>query len=321
VAGIPSPKVLYIGAIGRSGSTLMERLLGQLPGVCPIGEAVYLWQRGILEGNRCGCGEPFRRCPFWHDVGTAAFGGWEKTDARRVVQLRAAVDRTRFIPLLLAPTLRPSFRWALDEYTSYCRRIYDAVGAVSGREVIIDSSKNASFAFCLRSCTTLDLRVVHAVRDSRAVAYSWTRRVRLPEAIVPRYMPTMAPARAAGQWNYINSALQLLANTGIPTLRVRYEDLVRAPEKVLALIAAFIGLTVRTGQLGFVGADEAGAWADLSVAHTVSGNPMRFKTGRTRICLDDEWRTAMATKDRLTVTALTLPLLRHYGYLARGPEV
>jgi hypothetical protein len=78
---------------------------------------------------------------------------------------------------------------------------------------------------------------------------------------------------------------------------------------------------VRTGQLGFVGADEAGAWADLSVAHTVSGNPMRFKTGRTRICLDDEWRTAMATKDRLTVTGLTLPLLRHYGYLARGPEV
>ena len=279
-----------------------------------------MWKRGVVESELCGCGEPFRQCPFWRDVGSVAFGGWEKAEPKRVAQLRASVDRTRFLPWLLEPALRPSFRRMLAEYVSYFMRVYDAVGAVSGRQVVVDSSKHASLAFCLRSSRTLDLRVVHVVRDSRAVAHSWMRTVRRPEASIPGYMTTAAPAGAAWQWNHQNVALQLLASTGTPTLRVRYEDLVRAPEKTLARIAAFGGLTVEMGQLSFVGADETSRWADLDVAHTASGNPMRFQTGRIRIRMDDEWRTSMSARHRRTVTALTLPLLRHYGYLTRKPQ-
>ena len=47
-------RVLYLGGFGRSGSTLIERLLGELPGVCPVGELVHLWQRGVLAGERRG---------------------------------------------------------------------------------------------------------------------------------------------------------------------------------------------------------------------------------------------------------------------------
>jgi len=72
-AGPAGPvRVLYIGGLGRSGSTLIERLLGQVPGVCAVGELVHLWDRGITEDERCGCGEPFRQCPFWSQVGKTA---------------------------------------------------------------------------------------------------------------------------------------------------------------------------------------------------------------------------------------------------------
>ena len=47
-------------------------------------------------------------------------------------------------------------------------------GGGPGGVVVIDSSKHASLAFCLRSCPGIDLRVVHMVRDSRAVAYPYT---------------------------------------------------------------------------------------------------------------------------------------------------
>lgn len=311
-----SSRIVYIGGIGRSGSTLLDRLLGQVPGVCAIGELVYLWQRGIAEGNRCGCGEPFQRCPFWQEVLTAAFGGSQNVYAARVEQLRAAVDRARFIPLLLAPSLHPGFRRKLDEYVTYCIRMYDAIGAVSGCEVIADSSKAPSFAFCLRSSRRIDLRLVHVVRDSRAVAYSWMRKVPRAEATGPRYMPTLRPAKTAGQWNYHNAALQILEATGTPTLRIRYEDLVSRPYEALAHIAEFTGVASGPEQLSFMGADEDAPWADLSVAHIASGNRMRFQTGRIPIRLDDEWRASMSATDRRTVTALTLPLLGHYGYLA-----
>jgi hypothetical protein len=315
VDGGNTSRVVYIGGMTRSGSTLTERLLGQLPGVCSIGELVYMWQRGIAEGNRCGCGEPFPRCPFWQQVLTTAFGGLEATDVARIAQLQAAVDRTRFIPALLAPSLLAAFRRRLAEYTAYCTRLYDGVRAVSGCEAVVDSSKTGSFAFCLRSSANIDLRVVHVVRDSRAVAHSWTRKVPRGERRGPSHMPTMAPARTAGQWSYQNVALELLASTGTPTLRVRYEDLVAAPKRTLAQIARFTGLEIGAHGLDFIGTDEDGYWADLGVSHTGSGNPMRFRTGRIRIRPDQEWRTGMRAKDRRTVTAITAPLLRHYGYL------
>jgi hypothetical protein len=312
-----SLKVLYIGAIGRSGSTLINRLLGQLPGVCPIGELVYVWQRGVIEDDRCGCGEPFHRCPFWQAVLAAAFNGSGNTHATRVAELRTAVDRARFIPWLLEPSVRPGFRRMVDEYVDYCVKLYAAVRDVSGCEVIADSSKNPSFAFCLRLSKDLDLRVVHVVRDSRAVAHSWTRKVRNSDVAARTYMPTIAPARTAGQWNYHNGALHMLAGAGVPIMRVRYEDVVSRPDEAVSEIAQFAGLPVGNGQLGFMGSDEDGRWADLSIAHIPSGNPMRFRAGRTPIRMDDEWRTAMSPTDRRTVTALTLPLLRHYGYLGQ----
>ena len=45
---------------------------------------------------------------------------------------------------------------------------------------------------------------------------------------------------------------------------------------------------------------------------------MRFATGKVPIHSDDRWRAAMPAADRRTVTALTLPLLSHYGYIGRA---
>ena len=40
--GVRSPeypvRVIYLGGLGRSGTTLLERLLGEIPGVCASGE-------------------------------------------------------------------------------------------------------------------------------------------------------------------------------------------------------------------------------------------------------------------------------------------
>ena len=36
------PRVLFIAGTGRSGSTLLERMLGQVPEACPLGEVVHL---------------------------------------------------------------------------------------------------------------------------------------------------------------------------------------------------------------------------------------------------------------------------------------
>ncbi len=238
--------MVYLAGLGRSGSTLVERLLGEMPGVCPAGEVVHLWLRSVRDDERCGCGQPFSSCPFWRQVGQAAFGGWDRVDVDRITRLRAQVDRARFLPQLASGALRRRLEPALDEYVGYYRQTYAAISQVSGSPVVIDSSKHASLAFCLRSSPGMDLRVVHMVRDSRAVAYSWSKVVDRPEAAGSQ-MSTYPAASAALRWNLQNSALQLLSRLGTPTLRVRYEDFVRAPAATLSEIAAFAGLPGRPG--------------------------------------------------------------------------
>jgi hypothetical protein len=310
--------VLYVGGIGRSGSTLIERLIGQLPGAFGVGELVYLWERGIAESERCGCGRPFRRCPVWERVGAAAFGGWEGVDVRRIAALRSRVDRNRFIPALARRDLRPGLRRALDEYTSYYARLYAAITSVSGCRLVVDSSKHPSLAHCLRRRDDIDLRVLHLVRDSRAVAYSWSIRVRRPDADDESYMWRYSPAVAAGLWDAQNVAFHLLTKLGCPTLRLRYEDLITGPEAAIRRVTSFAGIPA-PASLEFLGAEGTSRWARLGSGHSVSGNPMRFATGKVPIRLDERWRTSMPKVQQRAVTALTFPLLAGYGYLGTRP--
>src|SRR5205085_9431203 len=77
-------RVLYVAGTGRSGSTLLARILGRADSVFAAGELRYVWQRGLLEDRVCGCGEPFSRCPFWSEVVDRAFGGRRGVDAAGV---------------------------------------------------------------------------------------------------------------------------------------------------------------------------------------------------------------------------------------------
>jgi len=317
-------RVIYLGGLGRSGSTLLERLLGELPGVSAAGEIVHLWQRGVAENERCGCGLDFSACDFWKQVGKEAFGGWDKIDTGQIGRLKDAVDRTRQIPRLSQRNSRPGFASELSEYSGFYLRVYRAIADVSGCDALVDSSKHASLAFCLSGRQEIDLRVIHVVRDSRAVAYSWTTTVARPEASGSgqqspgSYMTTYSPAKAAGHWNAQNAALQWLARRGTPVLRVRYEDLVAATEQTLRRAATFAGLPAGELTLPFLHADGDEPYAELTTAHTASGNPMRFTTGRLPIRGDERWRSSMPDEQRRVVTALTFPLLRRYGYLGRA---
>ena len=123
-------RVVYLGGMGRSGSTLAERLLGELPGVCVAGEIVHLWQRGVADNERCGCGTAFRACEFWSAVAEAAFGGWDKIDVGRIAELRGVGGPHQVHPACcLGPSVTAGLRRDLAEYTCYYHRLYRAIAA------------------------------------------------------------------------------------------------------------------------------------------------------------------------------------------------
>ena len=103
---MPSPtpiKVLFIGGAGRSGSTLLDRLLGQTPGLVSVGEVTNIWKVGFTDDFPCGCGELFSGCPFWREVIAAAFPPGQGLDLPTVKALRRRVQRGAGKLHLLSP--------------------------------------------------------------------------------------------------------------------------------------------------------------------------------------------------------------------------
>lgn len=307
----PRTRVLYIGGLGRSGSTLLDRIAGELPGATSAGELVHLWQRGVVEGQLCACGEAFHDCPFWEKVGAEAFGSWDAPEVAEAMRLQREVDRNRYLPYLAVPPPSGAYRSRLERYGELLGALYGAISSVAGGAVVVDSSKHASTALVLHRTPSISLRMVHLVRDARGTAYSWTKHVRRPE--VPDrevLMHQHAPWRTAARFDGYNAMLHALRLAGVPTLFMRYEDLVAAPRAQVERLALFAGLDGGDA-LDFVGPSSV----RLGMPHSVSGNPMRFSVGTIDVRLDDEWRARLPRRDRLTVTAVAAPLLAAYGYL------
>lgn len=304
-------KVIFIGGSGRSGSTLLDRILGQIEGFFSLGEMYHIWERSFIENQLCGCGKPFKECEFWQEVVEKAFGGFDKIDPNSVLQLRRSVQRIRYIPWLAFPALRShQYKEKLAEYTEIWSRLYEAIRDASRSDILIDSSKEPTHGFFLSTIPEVDLYVIHLVRDGRAVAYSWQRKKRRPEIHWEEaYMPRYSIRRSTREWVLSNVLTQILGLVAPHYTIVRYEDLVTYPERTVIGLLKDLGL-----EASGVGTLLKNRIIDLGVNHTVSGNPLRFKQGTIEIRLDEEWQQRMPAHKRIAVTAFTWPFLLRYGY-------
>jgi hypothetical protein len=309
-------KVLFIGGWGRSGSTILERMLGQIHGFFPVGEIYHIWERGFDQNQLCSCRSPFRQCGFWHAVIEEIFGNGQKPDVGELLSLQHYTGRLRY----LSQMTFPGFRWRgyekqFQKYTHILSQLYAAIKKVSGCNVIVDSSKEPAHGFILNAIPTIQLHVVHLIRDSRAVAYSWQRKKRRPEIYWKNeYMPRYSPIKSAVEWNLRNLSAGLLSRFCKRSVRESYENFVKSPQCVLSRIIK--DFKHPQNNLDFL----KNSVVKLNTHHTLSGNPNRFETGEIQLFTDTEWSKKMNTWAYFTVTALTWPLLLTYGYSLRRFE-
>ncbi len=311
-------KLLFIGGLGRSGSTLIEKLINEFNDAFSIGESVHLWERGLRDNELCGCGEAFDACPFWHQVGAEAFGRWSEIDLPSAISLRWKIDRSRQLPEMVKAHRRGFPSDAQQEYLDLIGNVLLAAGRVArlrtGATVLIDSSKHLSAAALYSLDPRLDVRVLHLLRDPRGVAYSWTKAVSRPEATdagAMADMPTYNPVRTACRWVTDNLGFARLTKLGIPVFRLRYEDFLGEPLETLTAVKEFAGIDgsalpsdVFDGQTAHL----------TSPMHSAAGNPIRFGANEVTLKLDDAWRQKLPARQRLLVSAITAPARGRFGY-------
>ena len=302
-------KVLYIAGLGRSGTTLLGNILGQVDGFVSVGEIRLIWDNGLIMNKICGCGVPFEECEMWQPVFSNAFGATSKVDAHKIIHLRESWARTKHIPLMLTLPGGRLIERRLAEYLDNLGKLYRAIRTVTGSRVIVDTSKFPSYGFVLGMVPSVDLHVVHLVRDPRAVAYSYMRKKLQPDPETPEYTPQESPTGTSLRWAARNLGTEALWwRSKEKYLMLRYEDFIAEPRRSIERTLELVG--EGTTPLPHVGEHEV----KLGANHNIWGNPNRFQTGLVRLRPDDEWAFRMRSEDRRLITALTFPLLTRYGY-------
>ncbi len=296
-------EVLYVLSPGHSGSTLLGLVLGALEPVATVGElkrAPAAWRNNEL----CSCGVAMQACAFWQQIQSELVRTGPGLDdpqfathyaQRGEAALKFAAGQIRSEPVewvrRCALKAWPAARRSLEHLLQCNRRIIDAVLRVTGRRMFLDTSKDAARLRYLLDDATLAVRVVHLVRDGRAVACSLIRKGRDPE-------------EAAREWvSEHRQALRLLERIDPARwCRVRYEDFCRDPLGWLNRICDLAGLP-RAAALP--------AW-HRQHSHVI-GNRMRLR-GDSAIRLDETWRERLSPAQLEPIERIVGPLNRSFGY-------
>lgn len=299
-------KILYIAGWGRSGTTLLDNLLGQADGFVSSGELHHVWKRGLAEGRACGCGLRLTKCEQWRAAFKAGFGDLTAVDVAAVLRSQKDIHTRRARSVLHSVrrgTVEQDFA-----YAGYLRRLYDGIVAASGAQVIVDSSKYPTDAVLAAGLPGYEVFVVHMVRDPRAVAFSWQRR----KAVQDKESGALRRAgliRSTLVWQLYNTVIAstVRQSVGDDHYRLlRYERFATEPALAVRELIEFVGADPVFGPV------FRGNEIDLKVTHTASGNPGRFRTGTTTLRPDEEWRAAMPRVKRVAVTALAYPTLNRF---------
>ena len=305
--------ILYVGGTGRTGSTVLDRMLGNLPGVVAAGEVTWLWF-ALRAGGRCACGERHAECPVWGPVLDRTFpdavrrpGGLAEV-ADEMFALRRRYD-SRYLPLMGLPGLRRRLPDRLGPYPSRLAELYRNLADVTGAAMIVDSSKEPHYSSILAGRPELDVRFLHLVRHPVATAYSWGRRRSELGFGAGHEMERRGPVSAAIYYDISNVGADALWGGGDRYLRVRYEDLVADPEGALARIGDFAGLDIDPEV-----AMGRATTTSTAAGHAAWGNPNRFASGPITLRNDDEWTREASGSLRTWTRLLTGPVARRYGY-------
>ena len=339
-------KVLKITGLGRSGSTILDVVLGNHPQIESVGEVTRLIRTGWVGGESlrgigrkrlrrrvCTCGKRLdapevenaeEACPFWSRVRRE----WvERVDPRDDIEgyprLQDDFELKRRWPRLLCEARRgPSARFR--SYARLTRAFYESVRAASGRPVVVDSTMVSVRTFALSMVPGIDLYAVHLVRDGRGVVASHRKSFEkdlLLAAGERGGLPARWKAAARRRVLYPESVVRWVAHNLISgwvcarlgpgrAMRLRYEDFVADPQAALGRIGSLVGL-----DLAGV-AQAASSGEPMRAGHNIGGNRTK-KSGYVTLRPDaQEWREALSPAEQRLSWALMGWLMRRYGYAA-----
>ena len=306
------PGVIYIGGYGRSGSTLLDILLGMHPNIESAGEIVHFLNEMEKQASRCSCGQSTRNCLHWKkcfdDVAGVLFES--KLSLKEAQRIQGQYEsRMRFAPRVMGCGMVGS---RARHYRKVQRSVLSSI-VKDDLDVryVVDSSKTASSMgsrpFALQAVADCSVHFIHLVRSPQSLIGSLmrgsnkdlekgdvdVRRYRVVKGLlgwVQANLFGVLAGRVMGEERYI---------------LVRYEDLLHQPDKTFGRIADFLDVNPAPWRPVIDRQPVERVW------HIFAGNRMRHSSVTLKKHgLQEEIPPAY----RSMCLALCWPLMRQFGY-------
>jgi hypothetical protein len=292
-------KVLYIAGATRSGSTLLSNILGEIDGFFNAGELIEIWDRG--QKWLCSCGSKVENCEVWKPVLNRVLAGKDQNNINEIIELRNQYAHTKRVPqALIMDSAAKKLECRLKNYVDSISDLYQTIQSVTQSRVIVDASKNVGYAHILEMVPTIDLYMVHLIRDARATAYSWLKK--------KEGLWTANPLSTSLTWSIRNIVTEMLGKRIKERyIRLHYENFIQNPEQGILNVLNLFKETPYS--LPFISEKSV----KIGVCHGICGNPDRFNRGIIKLRIDRRWEK-MERMDKFLVNTLTWPLLKRYGY-------
>lgn len=266
--------LLYVACQGRSGSTLLSLLSKTDPTIYNLGEVGNIIH--VLtdknKNHKCGCGSVITECEFW----------------KQVVSTNPVFQE-------VIRDAEAGLKVSNANYRELHHHIMKSALQSSGRKTILDKSMDPARLSLLLNDGRFNIKIIHLVRDGRAVANSWRNYAKRKG----RQWIWARRLTAAFRWRARNLDILRLFERSENYILVRYEDLVCEPENTLRKL----GVCANTGHP---------ADADQTVEHFVGGNRMRFSFDK--IEKDEKYKSEVPRVQWYLMTVFLGPLLRRFGY-------
>ncbi|MGV3510879.1 MAG: sulfotransferase [Novosphingobium sp.] len=290
---------IYISGSGRSGSTMVERLLHAGGVGCALGEFHCLW-RMPRRDQTCACGNPAADDEFWSAVLQQA--SLAASDLSELERLERTVVRTGYIARHGFDVARLARQSEVRAFLSLQNQLFAAIVQQSGQDVLIDSSKAGPRAWIL-ACDP-DVRFLHLWRDPADVIASW--RSRKFDRGLGTEMQRLSITRAALDWIKVEGLMRRLARQ-VDVASLSYRAICVDPRNELDRALAAIGLP----------AIEENRWLashtmmPVSEYHSLNGNPDRFGRDPITVSLrETDWRSLPRTEAwRIRMQAMAMASL------------
>ena len=224
-------KIIYIAGYGRSGSTLLERVLNCNKKLFALGEITNLLSLINDKDSLCSCGKHLYQCDFWSKI----IGNIKNLDISKLERLQSNFQSVNGY-------IKYNFIKSYDKdnvYRKFLVQLFNIIMENVPEEVeyIIDSSKTSRNNFfrsiILSKLAFLNVKVIHLVRDGRGCMWSNLKDSnKKMERGVNAYRP-FAAFRTAVSWPMANVSAHIfqIISSKKDYCRIRYEDFIDHPNE------------------------------------------------------------------------------------------